>query len=234
MPAPPGPSGQDGPHAFVADLDAPVLTDDDDHHLRRVQRQRPGRSMTVSDGAGRWRLARLGAAVGDVEVDGPIEAVPRPEPALTVGFAVLKGDRNEWVVQKLTELGIDRIVPLVAERCVVRWDEAKSARQHARLVRVAREAAMQSRRCWLPEVAPLSSLSDVALRPGVARADRGGEPLGGDVHCVVVGPEGGWTEAERDAVPIAVALGEHVLRAETAAVAAGVLLVAARARTWRD
>jgi 16S rRNA (uracil1498-N3)-methyltransferase len=230
VPTPPGPTSQDGPHAFVADLDAPALSDDDDHHLRRVQRLRPGDSLTVSDGAGRWRLARLGA-VGAVEADGPIEVVPRPEPAVTVGFAVLKGDRNEWVVQKLTELGVDRIVPLAAERCVVRWDEAKAARQHARLARVAREAAMQSRRCWLPEILPLSSLPDVASRPAVARADRGGEPLTDDVHVVVVGPEGGWTDAERDVIPTAVALGDHVLRAETAAVAAAVLLATNRVGT---
>jgi 16S rRNA (uracil1498-N3)-methyltransferase len=70
----------------------------------------------------------------------------RSLPPLTVAFAVLKGERNEMVVQKLTELGIDRIVPVLAERCVVRWDTVRAQRQHERLERVAREAAMQSRR----------------------------------------------------------------------------------------
>ena len=69
-----------------------------------------------------------------------------------MAFAPVKGERPEWVVQKLTELGIDRIVPLFSERSVVRWSGARGQATVERLRRVAREAAAQCRRVWLPEV----------------------------------------------------------------------------------
>ena len=229
MALPSGPSGADGPHALVDDLGAPVLSDDDDHHLRRAQRLRVGGSLTISDGAGRWCLARLGPTAGAVDVDGPIEVVPRPEPPIAVAFAILKGDRNEWVVQKLTELGVDRIVPMVAERCVVRWDPAKAARNVGRLRTVAREASMQSRRCWLPTVDEVTPFATVAAEPGAVRADRGGPGLDGGrlPSIVLVGPEGGWAEPETDALP-ALGVADQVLRAETASVAVAALLGWAR------
>jgi 16S rRNA (uracil1498-N3)-methyltransferase len=214
-------------HAFVVDLDGPELDADDRHHLERVLRLRPGEAVTVSDGRGRWRVCRF-AAGGALEVDGPIVTADEPAPALTIAFALVKGERPEWVVQKLTEVGIDRIVPFVAERSVVRWDEGKAARQHERLVHVAREASMQSRRVWLPKVDPVTTFAEAAALPGAARADRGGERPSLATPVLLVGPEGGWSDAERAAPLRRVGLGPTVLRAETAAVAAGVLLANAR------
>src|SRR4051812_13590544 len=106
-------------HAFVADLDAPELADDDRHHLERALRIRPGEEITVSDGAGGWRVCRLAA---ELEPVGEVQRDPKPAPALTVAVALTKGERLDWAVQKLTELGIDTIVPLAAARSVVRWD----------------------------------------------------------------------------------------------------------------
>ena len=83
------------------------------------------------------------------------------EPALTVVFAPTKGERPEWVVQKLTELGIDRIVPLRSERSVVRWSGQRGQATAERLRRVAREAAAQCRRVWLPEVADTIAFEDL-------------------------------------------------------------------------
>src|SRR4051812_33773498 len=201
-------------HAFVVDLDGPELDDGDGHHLERVLRLRAGEAVTVSDGRGRWRACRF--ATGAVlEVDGPIVSTPRPDPALTICFALVKGERPEWVVQKLTEVGIDRIVPFVAGRSVVRWDGAKAQRNHARLVEVAREAAMQSRRVWLPTVDALSSFDAVATLPGAALADRYGEPPSLVSPTILVGPEGGWSDAERSCSLRSVRLGGNVLRAET-------------------
>ena len=97
----------------------------------------------MSDGAGGLRRCRFGPKLEPVA---QVERVPRPEPPVTVAFAVVKGQRPEWAVQKLTEIGVDRIVPLQTARSVVRWPLGESSAQLARLRRVAREAAVQSRR----------------------------------------------------------------------------------------
>jgi 16S rRNA (uracil1498-N3)-methyltransferase len=214
-------------HAFVVDLAAPELAEADRHHLERVLRLRAGEAVTVSDGRGRWRACRV-AAAGELVVDGPVVTADEPRPLLTVAFALVKGERPEWVVQKLTELGIDRVVPFVAERSVVRWDEGKAARNHERFVQVAREASMQSRRVWLPAVDAVTSFRAAAALPGAALADRGGERPSLATPTLLVGPEGGWSEAERATPLRCVGLGPTVLRAETAAVAAGVHLANAR------
>ena len=214
-------------HAFVDDLAYPVLSIGDRHHLERVLRLRAGVEVTVGDGKGSWRPCRFGS---ELEPCGPVVTDAEPVPTIGVGFALVKGERPELVVQKLTELGVDRIVPFVAARSVVRWDAAKAARQLERLVVIAREAAMQCRRTWLPEVAPLASFADVAAGPGVALADPGGEPLGPGDRFVLVGPEGGWTPEERALGVRRIALANYVLRAETAAIAAGALLCAFRDR----
>jgi len=216
-------------HVFVADLDGLDLTDDDQHHLGRVLRLRPGQVVTAGDGAGGWRVCEWTAA-GLAPV-GAIEHDERPDPPITIGFVVPKADRPEWIVQKLTETGVDRIVPLSAARSVVQWDGDKAAKQLARLRRVAREAAMQCRRARLPTVEPLTGFGDVAGRPGAAIATLGGQML--DVAChrlLIVGPEGGWSPEELESPPPRVGLGNYVLRSETAAIAAGALMTALRGR----
>jgi 16S rRNA (uracil1498-N3)-methyltransferase len=146
-----------------------------------------------------------------------------------VAFALVKGDKPELAVQKLTELGVDRIVPFVAARSVVRWDGERAAKAQVRLAAVARAAAAQSHRPRLPVVEPLADLADLARRPGAARADRGGAPPSLEHPTVLVGPEGGWAPEERALGLPTVALGPTVLRAETASVTAGALLTALRA-----
>ena len=224
------PADEPGPLAFVEDLEAPALADDDRHHLTRVLRLRPGAALTLADGTGRWRTAVLGADAtgGGVDATGPIRVLEAAVPALTIGFALVKGDKPELIVQKLTELGIDRIVPFRAERSVVRWDDARAAKAVARLRVVARAAAMQSHRPQLPTIAEVADLADLATAPGAALADRQGVPPSLEHPMLLVGPEGGWTPEERAGAPATVALGGNVLRAETAAVTAGVLLTALR------
>lgn len=214
-------------HAFVADVEAPRLSDADHHHLARVLRLGPENDVTVGDGSGRWRPGRLTSGP-DVEPAGAVVADPRPEPPVTVAFALIKGARPELTVQKLTEVGVDRIVPFVAERSVVRWDAAKADRYLARLAGIAREAAMQCRRTWLPRVEPVAAFADVAGRPGATLADLEGEPPSLGRPTVLVGPEGGWSEGELGAGLPRTRLGIHVFRAETAAITAGAILVALR------
>jgi 16S rRNA (uracil1498-N3)-methyltransferase len=224
------PPGGAAPHVLVADVEDPVLDDDAVHHLGRVRRLRPGAPLTVSDGAGAWRPARFTGAAA-VEAAGPVVRVPKPSPELTVAFALTKSDKPDLVVQKLTELGVDRIVPFRAERSVVRWDDAKARRQHERLEAIARAACEQAHRCWLPVVEPVTDVADLAAR-GAVRLDRGPVALTPADVVVAVGPEGGWTEAERAALPRTSGLGPHVLRAETAAITGGALLAAIRSG-WR-
>jgi 16S rRNA (uracil1498-N3)-methyltransferase len=212
-----------GPHAVVDDLDAPALAPADRHHLERVRRLRAGDPLTVGDGVGGWRTCRFG---GELEPTGAVQRATRPDPLLAVGFALVKGERPEWIVQKLTELGVDRIVPFTAERSVVRWDGDRARRHHERLVTIAREAAMQSGRLWLPQLDPPAPFEAVAV-DGAVLADRGGRPPSATDTFVLVGPEGGWSASER-ANRAMVGLGGPVLRADTAAVVAGALLVSLR------
>ncbi|HEY1633159.1 MAG TPA: RsmE family RNA methyltransferase [Acidimicrobiales bacterium] len=221
-------------HVFVADLEVPELDEPDQHHLSRALRLRPGEEVTASDGAGRWRRCRYatgrpggGVSSAALEPEGPVISETPPRPAVGIGFVVTKGSRPEWVVQKLTEVGVDRIVPLSSSRSVVRWDTSRADRNVERLRRVAREAAMQSRRNRLPEVTDVVSFAEVAVG-GAALAEAGGAAPSLERPFVLVGPEGGWDRAELACGLPLVGLGPTVLRAETAAVAAGVLLCALR------
>ena len=215
---------------LVEHLDEPRLDDGALHHLRRVLRLRDGAEVCAADGAGGWRSTRFRGGA-DLETDGDVAHEPRPEPVLGVAFVPVKGDRPELVVQKLTEVGVDRILVCTSERAVVRWEGERGDRHLERLGRVAREASQQCRRLWLPEVAP-ATLAEL-LGAGAVPADLGGRPVAPTDRVLLVGPEGGWSDAERSAAATAgaspVTLGPHVLRAETAAIAAGVLLVATRA-----
>src|SRR5205823_4687208 len=122
------------------------------------------------------------------------------------------------------------IVPIVTARAVVRWEPDRAERAVGRLRRVAREAAMQSRRAWLPELSAVEPFALAVARPGAVLAERGGSgPALGTGVTVLVGPEGGWEDEERAIDLPTVALGTEVLRAETAAVAAGTLFCALRA-----
>ena len=220
------------PWVFVDDVDAPTLGGDDRHHLERVLRVRLGDEVVVSDGAGRWRTGTL-AIAGRVEPTDEIVVEERPEPAITIAFALTKGKRPELAVQKLTELGADAVVPFTAARSVVRWDERRAAAHVARLRRVAREASMQCRRPWVPEVADVTTFAEATALPGASLADAGGRGPSLDRPTVLVGPEGGWTDEERSCGLATVGLGQHILRAETAAMAAAGLLAALRARLVR-
>jgi 16S rRNA (uracil1498-N3)-methyltransferase len=227
---------------FVADLRAPTLDPADARHLLDVLRLRPGEPVVVSDGAGSWMPCRVSPATAGrsgrtaepgsiVVADGEVVVQPAVEPRLTIAFAPVKGDRPEWVVQKLTELGVDTIVPIHTRRSVVRWEGDRSARAVERLRRVAVEAAGQCRRPRLPEILPVSTIGDLADLTGVAPAlahPGGGRPTLGH-RVVAIGPEGGWDDSELGGGGSTVGLGPTVLRAETAAVVAGALLCALRA-----
>jgi 16S rRNA (uracil1498-N3)-methyltransferase len=216
---------------FVDDVAAPMVDRGTLHHLVDVLRIRPDELVVASDGAGSWVRCRLsGSGPGSLVVEGTVTVRPPPDPVITVAFVPTKGDRPEWVTQKLTELGVDRIVPLWSHRSVVRWQGERGDRSVDRLRRVAREASAQCRRTRLPEVTGVMGLEELAVFLGAepCLAQPGGGPPGLDRAVVAVGPEGGWDDEELARWGPGVGLGPTVLRSETAAVAAGTLLCALR------
>ncbi len=218
------------PMAFVDDVEHPLLDLVDERHLTKALRLTDGDAFGVSDGRGSWRRVRFASAGGSltVDIDGDVGFEERAVEPITVGFTPVKGERPEWFVQKLTELGVDTIVPLAAERGVVRWDDAKRHKLATRFETTAREAAMQCRRLWLPVIGELTPVSAMARRSALADPD--GRPPQSNDRSLAVGPEGGWSAAETEGADL-VALPGEVLRAETAVVAAATMLGAAR-RGW--
>lgn len=216
---------------FVDDLagDALELDPADEHHLRRVLRLRPGAYVSVSDGQGAWRWALLGAT--GLEAAGEPQTVVALQPAITVAFALVKGDRPEWIVQKLTELGVDVVLPFESARTVVRWRGTPKADHHlARLRKVAREAAMQSRRVHLPEITTVRAVEEVFADPAMAAAEPGECLPTTAITALAIGPEGGFTSAELALAARRVALPGAILRSDTAAISAGVVLALGRER----
>jgi 16S rRNA (uracil1498-N3)-methyltransferase len=224
---------------FVRDLSTLEVAFEEAHHLEQVLRLRRGETLVACDGFGSWCVCRYTASADPsrlLEAEGVLCFEPAPETTVVVGFAPAKGERPEWVVQKLTELGVDRITLVRSARAVVRWDGGRETRAVERLRRVARQAAAQSRRAWLPEVVGVVSLAELralVAPAALAFAEPGAEPPTSATTAVVVGPEGGWEESELDGGDPLVGLGPRILRAETAAMAAGVLLCALRDSAMR-
>ena len=222
-------------HVVVDDLASLALHDGDLHHLARVLRIRPGAAVTATDGRGSWRPASAPPgwpASGDALIpEGPVLSMQARVPRITVGLSLVKADRPEWAVQKLTELGADAVVFVAADRSVVRWDPPKVQRNLERLRVVARAALMQSRGVWLPRLDGVVTVAQVReAMPDAALAEAGGAAASLAHPTVLIGPEGGWSASELEMVTARVSLSEQVLRSETAAVACVALLAALRNR----
>lgn len=230
-------------HVFVAALaDDLELSGDDGHHLARVRRVREGEVITAADGSGAWRAYAVRAArSGTLTMDavGSRHVEPLLAPPITIAFALTKGDGPERVVSACTELGADALVPLLTDRCVVPAASARRDVFAARLGRVARAAAMQSRRARIPSIEPVTTFDEIVTRPDLVLAAPDGDPAppaeNGTGWCAVVGPEGGFSDAELrrcTAVP-RLGVGPHGLRATTAATAVAAVLAVHRARpSW--
>ncbi len=216
-----------GPLVYVDDLGDAHLADEDAHHLQRVLRLRPGDPFAASDGRGTWQIREFGSKQ---VAEAPLFREPPVEHEVGVGVPLVKGERPEWMVQKLTEVGIDRMTFIVTERTVVHWDPSRMAKNLERFARITRSAGAQSKRAWLPSIdGPVPFVTACADEATALAASDGG-PLAPSVRNVLIGPEGGWTETERRRLPHSVCLGPQVLRAETAALVAATLLVLMRSR----
>jgi 16S rRNA (uracil1498-N3)-methyltransferase len=237
------------PRFFVPDPLAPgyqgTLDSGQSRQARSVLRLSTGSLLTLFNGTGSEATARVQAhSKGDVPyVVETVESPQREPPVnLIVGLAVLKGDRFEVALQKLTELGVSRIVPLLTERSVVSFDDARGWLKRAeRYARISREAAEQSERVRLPEIAwPIDLAEFLHQQPVIVLLERAASvPISdivpGSDAAIAVGPEGGWSEQEHRIIATSAAgtasLGRLILRAETAAiVAAGTLIQ----RAWAE
>lgn len=227
-------------HFLVDDAtgDDIVLTGAEAHHAAVVRRVREGEEVTVGDGRGVWLTGRVRAAQPKQVVIEVLSraAIPAATPRIVLVQALAKGDRDELAVQAATELGVDEIVPWQAARSVSRWDAAKAGKGVARWAAIAREAAKQAHRAWMPGVVEPVSTAALGARCAEARVyvlePTAATPLssvdlnGADARDVllVVGPEGGIAPAELAALEAAgatlVRLGESVLRTSTAGPAA--------------
>lgn len=213
------------------------------HHLSKVLRAKPGRQVWLVDDAGNSYEAEI-VEVGETQTLLRILVLAPAEETrvrVTLGQALLKSKKMDWIVQKATELGVDVIIPLATARAIVKvgpWE----GRRADRWQKIARESAKQSRRSSIPEVEEPSFLRDFLIGQPASRklilTEDGGTALkeilpagpgdadGDGISTVLlaVGPEGGWTkEEEADSLAAgfeAVSLGKQPLRSETAALAA--------------
>ncbi|QBR91642.1 16S rRNA (uracil(1498)-N(3))-methyltransferase [Nocardioides euryhalodurans] len=232
----------------VAPGETVEVTGDEAHHAVAVRRLRVGETVVLTDGAGTSVTGPVGSTgkrVFTVRVD-DVRREPRPQPELVVVQALPKGDRGELAVEVLTEVGVALVVPWAAARSVAVWKGERAERSRAKWQATAREAAKQARRSWLPEVAALARTAEVVDL--VAGADlalvlhEGADdalvhvdvPSAGRI-VLVVGPEGGLSEAEVAALVGAgarsVRLGDEVLRTSTAGVVAAAAVLA-RTPRW--
>jgi 16S rRNA (uracil1498-N3)-methyltransferase len=235
----------DLPAGATGTLDGP-----EGHHAATVQRLRVGERLILGDGRGGTAYAEV-LAVGPGSVEFRVverSFLPAHDPRLVVVQGIAKGDRGELAVQAMTEIGVDEIVPWAASRSVVQWRGDRGAKALQKWASTAREAAKQSRRSWRPVVGgdPDCSTKQVAARLGEAagafvlheeatsRLATAALPPGGDI-VLVVGPEGGVSNAELEAFVAAgatsVRLGPEVLRTSTAGVAA-LSVLSARLGRW--
>jgi 16S rRNA (uracil1498-N3)-methyltransferase len=171
--------------------------------------------------------------------------VPAADPRVVVVQAIPKGDRGELAVEIMTEVGVDEVVAWQAERCIARWRADRAGKALARWQATAREAAKQSRRAWIPSVAGPEGTPAIARRVAgaelailldpTAEAAFGGlaMPDRGQI-VVIVGPEGGVSPAETEALTgagaITARLGPTVLRSSSAGAVAAALVLAGSGR----
>ncbi|QDU63715.1 Ribosomal RNA small subunit methyltransferase E [Planctomycetes bacterium Pan216] len=220
---------------FAGDLEPTTglltLEGDELHHIRNVLRARPGTIVELFNGRGlrvQAEIVDLGRRSASLAIQGEPSLSPTPFP-WTLAVALPKGDRANWLVEKCTELDVGRLAPLATSRAVV----TATANKQDRLRRGVIEACKQCGRDWLMEIDEPRALGDL-FSLTVAESNAGWllDPEGVEISSigdsrpsvVAVGPEGGWSDEELAAADEhgwkRVRIARHVLRIETAALAA--------------
>jgi 16S rRNA (uracil1498-N3)-methyltransferase len=213
------------------------------HHLSRVLRVEPGQRFEISDNQNVY-LAEVESARKDLVSFAIVEQIAAGAPVVRMALltSLIKFEHFEWMIEKATELGVERMIPVEAERSE-KGLAAAAQKRSTRWNRIAREASEQSRRARLPLIGAAVKLTD-ALREQAdyqyVLEEAGASPIlsvvpearqTADRVALLAGPEGGWTERERAEIAAAgwaaVSLGPQILRAETAAIAGLSIIVAA-------
>jgi 16S rRNA (uracil1498-N3)-methyltransferase len=211
-------------------------------HLSRVLRAQVGQEFDIATGVA-VRHGKI-TSISEERVEFALgeEVVSRPSARLTLVLSIFKFDRMEWAIEKCTEIGVARIVPVIARRTDSHL-AAAAAKRHERWERIARQASEQARRASLPEISSPIRFKDLGevsgLRGGaaiprivLAESEEGRQlrellPSSAAGAGLAVGPEGGWTDEElrwfREFGWIAASLGNSILRAETAAIVAAAI-----------
>jgi 16S rRNA (uracil1498-N3)-methyltransferase len=213
-----------------------VLPDDEAHHARNVLRKQAGDRIELFDGAGRFavgEIVRCEKRETVARVEGTWGWDPVPAATLVLAAALPKGDRARFLVEKATELGVALLIPLHTERSVVAPRDTKLDRLRAAVVAACKQSG---RNRVLAIAEPLAWPDLLAARPArLLIADRRGDrpptPPAEGATTIAIGPEGGFTPAEIAAAEAIgatrVTLGPHVLRIETACLAAAAVFCAA-------
>jgi 16S rRNA (uracil1498-N3)-methyltransferase len=222
------------------------LTAEESHHLARVLRLREGEMVSVFDGLGNeWEceIAAIHKSECRLSILKKLETVVESPLRLTLAQALVKGEKFDLVVQKATELGVSRILPVITEHCEIRISEERSEQRLQRWQRISLGAIKQSGRRRLVEIdqpvkfqqfcrdlqgepALIFSEKTGSEKTGSEKTGRGLPPLAAQDSglTVVIGPEGGWSDGELDLATssglIPVHLGPRILRTETAAITA--------------
>lgn len=237
-------SGKPGPDLPPGAVVA--LSPGDANHVRNVLRLKPGALVRLFDGRGREydaRISAVSAAGVQVSVTGQIDPDTESPAAITIAQGFLKEKKMDELIRPLTELGISRWIPFIAERSVARPDALRLPARKARWEKIAAESLKQCRRSRVPEIGEVLTFGEmlhaaagqdlkILFWEKTSGPARDLFSLAGDEPCetvfAVLGPEGGLSEEEvaaaRDAGFVIAALGPRILRAETATVAATALL----------
>src|SRR5690349_3575862 len=196
------------PSAFNFGKRSVTLTSDEARHLREVLRLKAGDEVQVFDGAGREFRAVVAQArreFAELELGDEIGS-PKPESPLrlTLSVALLKGEKFDLVVQKGTELGVNKLIPLVTRYADIRLrDDSDAAKRVTRWQRIALEAAKQCGRSIVPEIQTPTQFDSIIIQnPCLMFSEREGQPLNTDLKTenltAIIGSEGGWSDEELD------------------------------------
>ena len=212
------------------------ITGEDAQHIIKSLRMKAGEELSVCDSSSiqyDCRIESIGNNQVNVQILDSYPCRNEPHTKVTLYQALAKGDKMDFIIQKAVELGVTEIVPILTARCVSRPDDKSMKKKIERWNKIALQAAMQSRRGAVPKVKPLLNLSDAAKIAGTSAIvcyELGGRPLGEltknrqDTISLFIGSEGGFERTEVEEIlhagGSAATLGNRILRAETAPLAA--------------